>query len=225
MAGYYQSLAQEVLQLFAELDTKSSYFAATNKLACPKRCGACCQTPSIEARGIEMLPLAVHLAARGDAEGMAETAMHAVKGPCVMFQADADAGHTKGQCRNYQFRPSLCRLFGFAAVVNRLGRREFAACRILKKEANERVLAAQLAIDDGAEVPLFAEASLQLSGLSQDQSLVALRPINEALALAIHRVLSQGVWRDLRQQAASSVAKDTSLDRTNETAAKMAGDR
>ena len=69
-------------------------------------------------------------------------------GPCLLFEPDPN-DLTKGRCRFYPLRPTVCRLFGFATPTKKDGRREIATCNRLKDVMSTEVAAAQQLITRG----------------------------------------------------------------------------
>lgn len=178
--------ADAILRVFDEIDRAVGAFAGRSGLACPTGCGRCCHSPHVEARVAECLPLAEELRRRGES-GMWHGRLEAMGGAgrCVFFVPEAgDTG--RGRCSVYAFRPSLCRLFGFAGRVGKDGRRELAACMVHRAAAPEALDRAMRLIDgDPACLPVFSDYSARLAGIAPDGNDPL--PINEAMRRAIER--------------------------------------
>ena len=106
-------------------------------------------------------------------------------GQCCLNPKD----QTLGRCQKYELRPSLCRLFGFAAVSTKDSKHPaLAACFWHKRLQPDAVAAAQKSIDAGESVPLFADFRMRMFALAPTPSYSEIMPINRALMLAIEKV-------------------------------------
>jgi Fe-S-cluster containining protein len=170
-------------------------FAAEQALSCPPGCGACCLSTEVECTVAELGPLAAELVERGTATAVLDQARAAPLGACVLYVPEAQEAR-RGRCSEYRLRPRICRLFGFAGRSNRAGANELVACRVMRAADPLGVARAVTAVAAGAPVPLygthFADRSADEAGAGG-----RLRPINEALTLALEREL-------LRRHLASS---------------------
>jgi hypothetical protein len=100
-----------------------------------------------------------------------------------------------GHCLLYARRPVVCRLFGFAAVRNRLGMLELSTCQPIRRDFPQAVLRAEAWLAAGSPAPLLAGYSQRLFGLDPTARLL---PINEALKRAIaHCGLAAALERPL----------------------------
>lgn len=181
------NLTQQTMTILEEIDRATTAFQTATGLQCPPGCGACCQNPEVETTPLEMLPIAWELHQRGELSKWIEQ-MAAVNGEgiCVFYRSDPEiAGN--GRCSIYPWRPSLCRLFGFAAVVNKQGNPELAACKKHKEVMPEVVTKSQAAIADGLPVPQFADFAMRFRTLEPNLGQERL-PINQALKVALERV-------------------------------------
>ena len=146
----------------------------------------------------EMLPLAQELFQRGEAYHMLEHLKSVDDtGMCIFFIPDSNASF-KGHCRYYSFRPSVCRLFGFAVRKNKRGRQDAAFCRRQKEWAPALVAAAEDALPKGLKLPDYTNFSIRFSVLDSKHM-----PINRAIHMAVERY-------GLRiQMAGAHLPKDT----------------
>lgn len=179
-------LAAEVTEILGEIEQATQAYAKASGIRCREGCGQCCLKPGVEVRPLELLPLARALHAEGRADAIYEAALAAPDGICVFYQGRED-DPTFGRCGTYELRPSLCRLFGFAAVSRKRGAPELAACHWHKRLQPQVVSAAQAAIDAGGEVPLFNNFAMRLSQLAPGTGLEHVLPINEALLCALEK--------------------------------------
>jgi len=176
-----------VRELLDDASRASSAFEAANGLVCPDGCGACCESPSIEATVLELLPLA---AAAWD-EGRADALLADLAGlddplRCVLYES-AGRGPGFGRCRDYAHRPSVCRLFGAAAFRHGSGRLELVTCRVRREQDPVAIAHAEAHLAAGLDAPVFSDHGFRQSTL--DPALGAERmPINDALARALDLV-------------------------------------
>lgn len=181
-------VANQVMDSYAQIDREIEEFQSKTHLQCPPGCGWCCENPEVETTPLEMLPLVLELFRRGEADAWLERAeAREFRGQCVFYKPDPMIPGN-GRCQVYPWRPSLCRLFGFATVTNKHGQAQLAACVKHKAHQPAQVVAAQEAIAHGqAQAPNFADVAQHLARL--DPALAQPRlPINEALKVAIERV-------------------------------------
>ncbi|MCT7952872.1 YkgJ family cysteine cluster protein [Ancylothrix sp. C2] len=188
-----QEIANQVKELYEKIDKQTEKLAQTTGLKCPPGCGRCCENPDIETTPLEMLPIALELFQKKQFQELIEKADTVNwEGRCIFYEPDLFiAGN--GRCSIYAFRPSVCRLFGFAAVKNKQGGAELAACRYHKEIMPEMVQKVKESIAGGLPVASFSEIAFQLSNI--EPSLGNQRmPINQALKVAIQRVGLMAQW-------------------------------
>jgi Fe-S-cluster containining protein len=140
--------------------------------------------------------MACHLAETGAAESvLARLAASPTPAPCVLFEPDP-THPGRGRCGHYAWRPSLCRLFGFAATRDKYGRLRLAACKIHKETRPETVQAAESGIESGTfSAPSFDDAANALLDIDPEVR-SGHAPINTALRRALERVLWKQTLRD-----------------------------
>jgi len=146
----------------------------------------------------EMLPVAHELFQRGEAYGVLEhLRSDGDNGMCVFFVPDSVASF-KGRCRYYSWRPTVCRLFGFAARKNKRGRQDAAFCERQKEWAPAVVAAAGDVLSGGLKAPDYTNFSIRFSALDNK-----LMPINRATRMAVER------YGLMVQMAEAQLPKDT----------------
>jgi Fe-S-cluster containining protein len=168
-----------ILEVFSQIDQQVAAFQLRTGLRCPNACGRCCPEAEIYTSSIEMLPAAHELLLRGNFQSWLERVQNErQEGVCVFYQKHTidNAGH----CEFYALRPSVCRLFGFASVRNRLGQRVLSTCKILKTTHAEDVAKA---IKLQNEAPCFSQFTPLLMDI--DPTANQLLPINAALRQSI----------------------------------------
>lgn len=178
--------AQAVSGLYRRLDLHAASFRAASGLECPAGCGRCCVSAEVEATVLEMLPAAFRLQRDGRLERtLAE--LESLPATCVLCLPQP-APPARGHCGLYDHRPLLCRLFGFAARLDREGARALSSCRLIRAAEPERTARAEQAVRERrVVVPVMGDYRMKLYGI--DPSLGARPlPINLALAQALEMV-------------------------------------
>lgn len=179
-------IGQRVKNLFSEIDVATRQFACESKITCPTGCGQCCDNPEVETTVADMLPIAFALRERKELDKVAAKAEVSLNSVCVFFEKLESSGQSR--CTVYPLRPSICRLFGFAAVSDKYGKSKLAFCKIHKQTAADVVENAKIQVEDGLlKAPLFSDFANQLSEI--DPVLATQHyQINKALLLAIEKV-------------------------------------
>ena len=174
--------------VFQELETEVQQFQQHTRLHCLTGCGACCKKPDIDATVLEMLPLAYHFFQTGVAEAWLDR-LEALPDDllCTLFHPFG-ALHGKGNCTQYAYRGLVCRLFGFAATLDKHGKPMLATCKLIKHEQAGPYQQAQAWIDEGGAVPIMRHYYLRLYAI--DPALgERLYSINTAIRMALEKVL------------------------------------
>jgi hypothetical protein len=185
---------QQVEALFDRLEIEIATFQSQTALSCKAGCGKCCSTPSIEASPLEFLPWAFHLFLNGKAEETLEELSKVTTTNCLLYRPISVVEHFRGSCSNYRYRGLICRLFGYAANTDKLGKLRLATCKIIKEEQAEKFHAAEVVINKGNYVPVFTDYYMQLAQIDLRMGVI-LVPINEALKVAIEEVLHYYAYR------------------------------
>jgi len=178
------TLVSHVMALYERIDSAVAEFQLKSGLRCPSGCGRCCPTAKVQATLLEMLPAAHEILVRGSAADCLERlADRPVDGACAFYtpQPQPDAS---GHCTFYQWRPALCRLFGYAAVRDRTGGRALSVCRRIK-QTDPQAVAAAMPMADAA--PCFVHFGAQVFALDPVLGNRPM-PINAALRQAIERL-------------------------------------
>jgi Fe-S-cluster containining protein len=131
---------------------------------------------------MEMLPLARELFQRREAYQVLERLIsNGSAGMCIFF-VPGSSESIDGHCFYYSYRPTVCRLFGFAAWKNKRGIQEAAFCKRQKEWSPALVATAEDAISKGLNPPDYTHFSIRFSALDNK-----LMPINRAIHLAVER--------------------------------------
>lgn len=181
-----KNIISGISAIYSQIDKETETFRAKTSLQCPPGCGICCTSVKVEATVLEMLPLARELFQQGEAFRWLEHIPEADdERKCVFYQPDPLIS-VKGRCLVYPWRPSLCRLFGFAAVKDKNGRSEAVICKYQKKSMPRIAAAVKAAVLNGLSIPRFTDFSMQISALdpSPENRLI---PINQATRLALEK--------------------------------------
>jgi uncharacterized protein len=197
-------LANDVIDIYKQLDAAVVAFAKRSGLSCPQGCGHCCLSENVEATVLECLPLAFLLFASAQADAVLQQLDDAGDTlRCILYRPDLTrAGHWG--CSQYETRTVVCRLFGFAGNRDRDGVPRLAMCRVIAELSSSSAqtklmplrymkdsLGAEnplILIDDPqAPLPLFGEAGLRITALHPGLGTVRM-PINAALRQAIMKV-------------------------------------
>jgi Fe-S-cluster containining protein len=173
-----------VLEIFGTIDGQVAAFQLCTGMQCPSGCGPCCLSREVRTTLVEMLPAAAEILRRGEEDPwLARIESSGDNDVCVFYNEIPEAG-TGGGCRMYPWRPSVCRLFGFAAVQDKHGRPELAVCKYIKELDPDRIARARQAIGAGIKIPLFTAYSVRLAGVAPWLG-AKLMPVNAALKSAI----------------------------------------
>jgi Fe-S-cluster containining protein len=191
----------DIQDLYAEIDCAVAAFKLATGLRCLSQCGRCCPGAPVTASAVEMLPAALSLLASPEIEQWLER-LAAPGSTCVAFSS-VPLPETGGHCLIYRHRPTMCRLFGFAAVRNRRGNPEVSICRLIRQAFPEAAARAEALLADGGAAPLLAGYSQRLFGLDAAAHPM---PINHALAQAVQRC---GLAAALEAQASTEELPQT----------------
>jgi Fe-S-cluster containining protein len=189
MADLAADLSLKVLSIYQEIDQHTARLGLAFGLRCPSLCGACCDSPRVEATVLETLPLAEEIYRRKEEEALLvalEKKRNQDDFKCVLYLPNPGFPGT-GRCSYYEFRPLVCRLFGFAFRRNRLGNLEFSACKVMKERPPEAVHRFENGISETLVTPVYQESFMRIASLDPGIGYRCL-PINRALREALERL-------------------------------------
>jgi Fe-S-cluster containining protein len=179
----------KVIDGYKRLDEMIARFQAASGIYCPDGCGICCMEWWVEASILEVLPLALEIYSRRQEEevltSIQEKEEHQDSRCAVLLSEPPQEG--KGPCGYYEFRPLLCRLFGFASRKNKFNKPEFSPCRIIKNIDPDRVKRAEISVSEGMKVPVYQEAFMRIASINPSMGFRIL-PINQALKGALEHL-------------------------------------
>ena len=180
-----QQLVQDLQLFYNEMGRAFSDYQQSTGLTCASGCGKCCDNPEITANVAEMLPLAWDFYERGIAEEWLEK-LSAAELPICPLAKFQSPDRMKGQCTEYQFRPSICREFGVSGHTKKDGKKVLSVCKYIKGDK------ASLLIDEAEKnpdnIPLMSDWTRRLSTLHPDLT-NSYKPMGEAIKLALEKVL------------------------------------
>jgi Fe-S-cluster containining protein len=192
-----------VMEIYREMDALALRFQNASGLRCLPGCGACCDTEEVEATVVEVIPLCWQILLNREEERYLSAIVQQEEvgtQRCVIFNSAPSPEHS-GYCSLYEFRPLLCRLFGFAARRDKRGGPEFVSCKWLKEATPEAVKRAQIGVSSGLPVPIYQEAFMRVAS------------VNPALGfrrLAINRAIKEGLgylyWKRPMDKAKAKAA-------------------
>jgi Fe-S-cluster containining protein len=172
--SYLRELSNQVEKIHAEIESVTNRFADDAGIHCIAGCNQCCESPNVHVSVVDCLPLAFHLVESGQAEEILNNASSKPFCPVLISHSPG-----KGMCGQHQHRPSLCRLFGFAAMKTRRAERDLVACPKIHAQIAGRTI---------PDAPFMEEFSRPLMALEPGTA-SELLPIRDALPLAISKVM------------------------------------
>lgn len=186
----YEELSRKISAGLEDIGKPFSVFHHNSKMFCPPDCGKCCFNPEIAAHPFELLPLAMNLLERGEALDYLQKLKENKDGICILLdQINAEKGI--GKCKEYDFRPTICRAFGVSGRINKKEEVELSICKKLKE---------LYPLEDfdisNQEVPFISLVKRKLESIDP----VLIGPqlnINEALIIVLEKVL---LWDSLKRK-------------------------
>lgn len=161
------------------------------------------------------MPLARALVRRGDGEAWLERLEAALDAPgpqlCAFYQPDP-TNSDRGRCAVYEHRPSVCRLFGYAAVRDKAGRPDLSVCRVMREASPDSMAAAANAVRDGeAAAPIVADEFRALHA-----AVVGPKQLPQPINVAAREALREELFKaHLRAAAAAAGDDDDSASSSN----------
>lgn len=157
----FKKLSDSVSDLYQQMDVESKAYSSENKISCPKKCDHCCKNPKVSSTPLEMLPLALELIKNN------QTNQDWSKSTCLF--------NSQG-CQAYNYRPTVCRLFGWAKVSAKEGTRLSICPKVSSNEA----------LDPNA--PDIEQWSRKVKELDPNLG-SELYPINQALKIMVEKII------------------------------------
>lgn len=182
---------EELKHVHQELDTKTQSFKQETRMSCLEGCGKCCISKNVESFPGEWVELALDVASGkntsfGTLDELLAKAQKEVANPCIMFRPDP-THHDKGSCGAYDYRPIVCRLFGFSTVRMKNNARTLVTCRQIKALHTDIVQRDLNLLPE--KVPSNEEYRGKIENIvTMHPTLGTLLPINKAIAIALEFV-------------------------------------
>ncbi|HOI63365.1 MAG TPA: YkgJ family cysteine cluster protein [Mesotoga sp.] len=184
-ADIFARIAQ-LEEIYEELNASINRTMLQTGLRCLPGCRSCCETPSsnIEVSILEFLPLSMNLWQNDKAGQLLEILeLKTEDDPCVLLQNDASL-LPEGGCSHYGFRPLMCRLFGFSAMIGRDAFPVPVICKLVKVNYPDIMRKVVDSVNGGLDIPVFSNFARRVRGI--DPYLAErVYPINQALKKAI----------------------------------------
>jgi uncharacterized protein len=177
------------MELYGELDREVDQFKIIAELDCIKFCHKCCSTEGrkIEVSAFECLPLSIHLWQTEKAEFYLQRIAEAgIRDPCVLHDADRFRPDGWG-CPYYSWRPLICRLFGFSAILDKHGVKKVALCRVIKEADPDAERRTNRSIAQGLKAPVLSHLARKAFFLNPNAG-QRRYPMNEGLKIALEKV-------------------------------------
>jgi len=173
-------------ELYGALEAESTHGAKALQIGCPKACAQCCFVPQeqIEASVFEMLPLALKAWQEDFAQDLFSKAE---KGDLHCLLILPGEAREPGLCSFYEFRPLMCRLFGFSRYTNSKNEVQLYACDILHRQEKLNRIEIPGTLESRIALPELKKYRQELEALNP-QYAGRLQSINEALLEALQVV-------------------------------------
>lgn len=186
--NHFEELSESITREFAAISKTFQAFQHASQLDCLNGCAKCCFKPDIYCSPIELLPMALDLLKRGEAQAMYEKCLEKQDDRCMFLNA-SDEEKFLGKCDEYTHRPLICRTFGVSARHGKNNSVEFSVCQVLRKEKSEelaKILEQHYSSAD--ELPFIDTGKSKLITLDP-RFLEEERTINQSLKIILEKVL------------------------------------
>lgn len=170
-------------KVFDEMGETFSVYQKDSGLKCISGCGQCCRFPDIESTVLESLPFALNAYREGKLDEWIDR-LEVAEGPCLLWEGNSETG--QGKCTSYNFRPSVCRVFGASGYFDKNHKVSLSICKFIKESSPETVEKA-LKNPSAENTPMIADWYARIQSLGSPELLQRL-PINEALLGALQLV-------------------------------------
>ncbi len=129
----------KILNKLEEISRELNAKQIATGLGCLEGCGRCCFNPTVYCKPSELYPLAESLMERNEAQiYLEELEVYLANSDfsekmCFLLKV-TDATNFLGQCREYKYRPLLCRTFGHYFRKNKMGELELNVCQYIRED-------------------------------------------------------------------------------------------
>lgn len=185
---HHKELAEKILQEYTGISKEFSDFQTKSNLSCIEGCGKCCFKPDIYCSPYELLPLALELLEKGEAQQVYERCCEKENERCIFLNVKNEEKY-KASCDAYMFRPLICRTFGVSVRHGKNKRVDVSVCKTLQDEKaieyNDLLTSSQ---NENSELPFIDQSKNGLLTLDPSLSDEEM-PINKALKIMLEKVL------------------------------------
>ncbi len=183
---YDQKILIRILRLFKRVDKDAVRFKKLTSIHCPDNCSICCRDTFLETTAVEMLPIALNLWAKDEADIWLDKIAFDSTDICVFFKPDKN-DFSSGRCSVYDLRPLICRLFGFFTVKDKHGKYVYGSCKVIKEKYPSNYKKAKELIASGFHPSNMTDFTIQIIASGTDLGKKML-PINTATKVALEKI-------------------------------------
>lgn len=181
-----RNLALRVEAIYKDMADTFIDYQQRRQLFCRSGCGKCCMQTTVHASTLELLPLALHWHDSGVAEDKLEMLEHYNGENCIFYHS-ISTGQEKGYCTIYDYRGSVCRMFGAAGVQDKYGQTGLSTCQPIKQDHEQAYQDSLIAIASDPP-PLMKHWKSHVSNIDYEMGRDEL-PLQEAAKQALIKVL------------------------------------
>lgn len=189
-----QKLASQISEEFTLISKEFSSYQKISGLTCIEGCGKCCFKPDIYCSPLELLPMALDLLNRGEAQGVYDRCVGKEQERCILLKVDNEEKF-QARCEEYTHRPLVCRTFGVSARHGKNGKVDFSICKTIKEEKEEefKKLVAKNHSAEDPTLPFIDTCKNRLATLDP-RLLEEEFPVNQALKIILEKVLLHSTY-------------------------------
>jgi Fe-S-cluster containining protein len=162
-------------------------FVTLTGVSCPDGCGECCTHSRVEAVTVEMMPLALDLWQKGEADFWLERIPGSRENPACVFYKPDPANPLRGRCMVYEMRPLVCRPFGFFMTRSGHGQFVYSGCRVIGQKDPQMHRNAVETLSTAESPSLYSDYGIRILGLDSGSGKTML-PVNKAALTAILKI-------------------------------------
>ncbi len=167
---------RKITQLWNNLDLELKKELSSVGISCFSGCTFCCETQEVFTTYFEMMPLATHLIQNDLAVDMLEKLEQADTKFCILLNKNIG-------CSYYEYRPTICRLFGNSKIIKR-NKEELVTCKKIK---NHLIQKQSRPIYNLKNIPNMNHWQQYIYNVIPANN-YELMPINHALRLALEKL-------------------------------------
>lgn len=184
-------LARDILDEYSRITEDFSRFQNESKLNCVSGCGKCCFKPDIYCSPIELLPLAMELLVRGQAQAFYDKSLEEENKRCLFLNVGNEENF-QASCSEYKYRPLTCRTFGVYGRHEKNNEIDLFVCNLIKEHRPNEFDGYKGEIK---KIPLIDLCKNRLIALDP-QFLEMEYPINRSLRMILEKVLLASMYEN-----------------------------